>query len=102
MIEGARDLYFSEEFAIRMADRNPRKEERFGRDEMQMQLWTVIDGDIYVEEGEHIPVRWYPEEDRVFVNEYHVEQTRAYKSAIDFCLKLGKFPKKIQFWTHSQ
>ena len=39
-----------------------------------MQLWTVIDGDIYVEEGEAVPERSYPEEgNKVYINEYHID-----------------------------
>ena len=46
-----------------------------------MQLWTVIDGDIYLEEGmDAVSIRYYPDEDAEYINPYHIDQTREYKS----------------------
>jgi len=118
MIQGAKELYFDYWFAYDMATKNEKRNIRMEKNEIIMQLWTVIDGEIYLEENiqyepcyikgecavsESLGFRNYRARNlKSFINLYHIDKTREYKSQIDYCLKTGKFPKKIQFWTHSQ
>ena len=103
MIQGAKELYFSTGFAYGMVNKDYRRSEEFSKDELQMQLWTIIDGDVYMEEGAKVvSTRHEPGNiHNKYINKYHIDQTREWKSQIDYCIKSGKFPKKIQFWTHS-
>ena len=37
-----------------------------------MQLWTVIDGDVYLEEGEYVSERLY-KDGGVYINKYYID-----------------------------
>ena len=83
MIQGAKPLFWSKDFVYEMSNKSlKRSEKKWGKDEIQMQLWTVIDGDVYLEEGPYIPIRYYiaDKRDDEYVLKYHIDQTREYKS----------------------
>jgi len=61
-----------------METKNHRRNVKTEPNEMIMQLWTIIDGDIYLEEniqpGSGIGFRMYPEYDmQSFINPYHID-----------------------------
>lgn len=67
-----------------MQTKNKFKNETSQRDEIQMQLWTVINGDIYLEEGNAVAERYelVDGEAKNVINKYHISQTKNMKNQI--------------------
>ena len=81
MIQGAKEIYFAKDFSEKMG----------GQGGMAMQLWTISNGKVYVEENP------YQENDY-----WYTMQMNEWGDTIKYGMSSNLFPrnKTIQFWTH--
>ena len=79
MIQGARELYHAQ--GLR------RGAEDDGNAGIEMVLWTIIDGTIYIEESPHKEAG------------FGDADTLAWFNGFRKVVKDSRFPKKVQFWT---
>ena len=83
MIQGARALYHAEGLSRGNLAESGGKD----KDGVEMVLWTIIDGTIYIEES--------PYKEAGFGNVDTLDWFNGFRKVV----KDPRFPKKVQFWT---
>ena len=67
-----------------------------------MQLWTIIDGDIYMEDSPYLPFQANPNGydgyDHYVVWKYYINFCYWWYNTIKLSMNSADMPKKIQFW----
>jgi len=86
MIQGARELYHAEGLR-RGTSTEFEFEDQAATDGVEMVLWTVIDGTIYIEES--------PYKEAGFGDVDTLDWFNGFRKVV----KDPRFPKKVQFWT---